>query len=125
MRLYEVRLSFEFAEGGSTMVFPNLAAARSRAVELLKEHMQDMVDTADRLDMPEIDRGIPDLSAKIDLVETPPVTKEVLCDIINSNGGSYVRSNRTVMTIALPAGAKRPVVKRVEKGEAHEGRADE
>ena len=116
MRLYHAQYNWEAqAEiGSATIAFPTLAEARSRSIELLKEYAADQLQAEEKYDS---DPSVLDsevLTAEIKLVEVVPLNVRTFCEIINTQGGSYVHSEKDVLKISLPVRAKRPVIERVK-----------
>jgi hypothetical protein len=112
MRLYQVELSFELLEGTSTIVYATLAQAKASAISFLRGEMAVNIGNIDKY---ENGRDPDDLSATISLIATTPINARSLCDIINSNGGSYVSESTEILKITLPSRAKRPVITRLQE----------
>ncbi len=116
MRLYHAYYNWEVQQesGSAIILFPTLSEARSRSIELLKDEMAERVANEEKYqsDPRFLDADI--LTADIKLVEVVPINVRSLCSIINSGGGGYVRDEKDVLKISLPARAKRPVIERVK-----------
>lgn len=115
MKLFEAWFSWEVDRetGDAHITFPSLSEARSRAVELLQQEMQERIDNSKKYEQELGDTD--NLSVAISVVEVVPITAKSLCQIINSSGGSYSLSEREILKIELPAGSKRVHVTRLGK----------
>jgi hypothetical protein len=111
MKVISCAYSFEADEesGGQTVLYPTLAKARKGAIELMRETRENILTNLEKygtLDEVEVD----ELSAELSEVTLPPLTRDAVCAIINTCGGSYVTSERPLLKITLAPGKKHPTI---------------
>jgi hypothetical protein len=88
MKLIEAHFSWEIdATGYSNILFTSLGAAKKRARELIQFEIETNIENANRYDTEPNELY---LVVEFDRVTVTKLTRESFCQIINSNGGSYV-----------------------------------
>lgn len=88
MQVIEARFSWEVDQqtGSQTILFPTYGQARNRALELIKDHIDDHIANAERYGNEPEDL---ELTVEFERVSVVGINRETFCNIINSSGGSY------------------------------------
>jgi len=116
VNIYHLTFSWEVdrENGTNILVYPTRRKAEEEARRLLQEQAQEEIEGAVEYNN---DPPTDTLTVDLDLIEVVPITRESLCAILNSQGGSYLRDSARIGTFTL----QMPAAKIKFKRSSHDG----